>query len=111
MAITIQNLDSSKVISSLDTYNYTVPAAGIYNISAQMNEIPTSSLSVVIKVNTVTKASSATPTANQSIVDLQLQYNCALNDIISFVVSSSAAVEAGSNQIKGIINIQPVSLA
>ncbi len=111
MAQTLQNMESTKVISSLDTYNYTIPAAGQYLIQVQMNEIPPSALSVVIKQQTVAKATSDAPAAAQGIVNLQVLLNCALSDVISLEITSATAGEAAPNQIKGIINITPVSLA
>ncbi len=110
MAITLQNMDSSKVISSLDTYNYTIPADGMYVISASVSEIPTSSLSILIKQNGSTKLTSDTPTAAQQIVDARIVLNCAESDTIAIVISSSLAREAAPNQIKGIINIHPGSV-
>lgn len=110
MAITLQNMDSSKVISSLDTYNYTIPSSGMYMISSMISEIPTSSVSVLIKQNGVTKATSSAPTTAQQEIDLQILLNCATSDVISFVISSSAAREAAPNQIKGILNIRPGSV-
>lgn len=111
MAQTLVNLDSSKVISKLDTYNYTIPSTGVYLIQVQMIEIPPSALSIVIKQNTVSKASSVAPAAAQQIVNTQILLRCAASDAISIEVTSATAGEAAPNQIKGLIMIQPVALS
>lgn len=110
MAQTLQNMDQSKVISSLDTYNYEIPANGMHMIHVQMNEVPPSGLSVVIERNSVQVASSGTLAASQSIIDLQIVLNCTAGDDISIIVSSSEAEEAAPNAVKGIINIHPGSM-
>ncbi len=109
MSIILQNMDSSKVVSSLDTYLYTIPADGMYMISVKMTEIPQSSLSVVISQNSSQKAASSTPAAAQQVVDLQIVLNCEADDEIEIAISSSLAREAGPNEIKGLINIHPGS--
>lgn len=109
MSILLQNMDSSKVISSLDTYNYTIPASGMYVIDVQMSELPPSQLSIVIKQNSVSKAASSAPAAAQQILDLRIVLNCSANDVISIEITSALAAEAAPNVIKGIINIHPGS--
>lgn len=111
MAQTLLNMDSSKVISSLDTYNYAIPATGVYLIQVQMTENPPSALSVVIKQNTVSKISSAAPAVAQATLQTQILLRCAAADAISIEITSATANEAAPNVIKGIINIQPVALA
>lgn len=100
--------DSSKVLSQLDAYNYTVPQAGTYNVSVQMSEIPPSGLSIVIQQNSVSKASSAAPSAAQSNMNLQISLNCSISDVLSVVLSSSQASDKQLNVVKGIVNIQRV---
>lgn len=105
-------MDSSKVVSQLDTYTYVVPASGLYDVSAQMHELPPSALSVVIQLNGSTKASSAAPAASQAVLDLQVRsLKCAASDTISFIISSSQASDNALNAVKGILNIHPFSLS
>lgn len=111
MAQTLINMNKSKVVSSLDTYNYAIPATGVYLIEVQMTENPPSALSIVIKQNTVAKASSTAPTPLQEIQNTQVLLRCAAADAISIEITSATAGEAAPNKIKGIINIQPVALS
>lgn len=107
MATTITGIMQAKVISNLDTYNHTALQNGVYTVHVQMNEIPPSGLSVVIKQNSSTIVSSSAPAATQSVIDVQALINCAINDVIGIVITSSNAQEAAPNVIKGILKITP----
>lgn len=96
----------SKVVNQLDTYNYTVTEAGMHLVKASVSEIPPSGLSIVLQKNSVTQKTSTAPTPLQDHVDTQIVMNCAVNDVISVILSSSSAIDQGGNAIKGIINIQ-----
>lgn len=110
MAQTIVRIDQSLVTRSLDTYNYTVAQAGMLVVDVQMGEVPPSGLSIVIQKNSVTQVSSTAPAAAQSIVDLRTILNCAANDVISVILSSSSAIDQGLNSVKGLINIHQGSV-
>lgn len=107
MAQILPGIESSHVISRLDTYNHTAELASMYKVSVVMNEIPPSGLSIIIEQNGSPVASSAVPASGQQIVQLQTVLNCAVSDLISVVISSSLAAETGPNIVKGIINIHP----
>lgn len=110
MAQIISGISETKVISSLDTYNHTTKAASMYSVTVTLSEIPTSGLSIVIKQNSSTIATSIAATPNQNSISLQTVINCALNDVIGIVITSTSAVEAGPNQFKGILNIHQGSI-
>lgn len=95
----------SKVINNLDTYNYTVVEAGMHMVRASVSEIPPSGMSIVLQKNSVTQKTSEVPAATQQLVDTQIVMNCAVNDVISVVLSSSDIDDTGRNVLKGIINI------
>ena len=105
MATVITDLISTKVLNSLDTYNHTAKAASMYYVSIQLNEVPPSGISIVIKQNSSTIASLSSPAASQSVMNLQAVLNCALNDVIGVVISSSSAIDQGPNAFKAILNI------
>ncbi len=105
MAQTIPTIESTHVIAQLDTYNYTVTKAQMYTVELDMSEQPASGLTIVIQQNGSTKATSTAPTAAQSHVPLRIVMNCAINDVISVVLSSSNTNDQQLNCIKGILNI------
>lgn len=110
MAQTIVKIDQSLVTRSLDTYNYTVQQAGMLIVDVQMGELPPSGLVIDIQKNSVSQAMSSAPAAQQSILDLRRILNCAVNDIISVVLSSAQDSDKQLNSVKGIINIHQGSV-
>lgn len=105
MAQIITGIGQSKVLNSLDTYNHTTLQATIYTVSVRMTMIPPSGLSVVIQRNGSPIASSASPSAAQSNINLQIQVNCAANDLLSVVLSSGNVADTQFNDLKGILTI------
>lgn len=101
----IFNGAQTQVISNLDTYNYTVNTAGMHVASIQLTEVPMSGISIVIKNNSSTVATSTTPTDVQSTINLSVTINAAVNDIIGFVLTSSTPIDNQLNTIKAIINV------
>ena len=83
MATTITNMISSKVISNLDTYNYTVQTAALHYVSLVINEIPPSGITITIKQNSTTLASTSAPNIAQQVIQLAATTNCAVNDVLS----------------------------
>ena len=105
MATTINNLISSKIISNLDTYTYTVQNAAMHVASLGINELPPSGITITLQQNGSTVASTSAPNAAQQIVQLSRTLNCAVNDTISFIVASSTPTDQGPQAFKGILNI------
>ncbi len=91
-------------VVGLGTFTYTVDVAGLRFISAVASEVPPSGLSIVINNNGSPIASSATPTDAQQIVSAQILTSCALNDVITVVISSSSAIDQQLNTVKTEIN-------
>jgi hypothetical protein len=102
----INTIESAHEISNLDTYQYTVQSAGLYTVSIQLNEIPASGVSIVIKQNGSTMATSLAPSATQSHIELQKLLNCAASDVLQIVISSSSLSDTGPNAIKALLNIR-----
>jgi len=105
MATIITGIGQSKVLSNLDTYNHTVLSSSMYMVSVQASERPVSGLSIVIQQNGVTKATSIAPASTQELVSLQIVLNCAVNDVIAVVLSSSVAEDQKMNRVKALLDI------
>jgi hypothetical protein len=98
----------SNVIAGLGTFTYTVPKSGCYAFSIQSNLQPPSQLSVVINNNGTPIDSSTTPTINSTHLELAVVQACSINDVITFVLTSSAFIDSSQPpSIKSIININP----
>jgi hypothetical protein len=106
----ITNLISSKVISNLDTYQYTVKEAGMHYVSLGINEKPPSGITISIQQNSNTPVTTSAPGASQQVVQLATTFNCAVNDTITIVVASSTATDQGPQAFKGILTIKQGSL-
>ena len=102
----INNIESAKEISNLDTYQHTTKLASLYTVSIQLNEIPPSGMSIVIKQNGTTMATSLAPSAVQSHIELSKLLNCAIGDVLQVVISSSSLSDTGPNAIKALLNIR-----
>ncbi len=105
MSTTITNLISSKVISNLDTYVYTVGTTSLHVARLTINEIPPSGIIITLKQNSTTIATTSAPNAAQQVVELMATLACTSGDVISFVVASANAADARPNAFKGILNI------
>jgi hypothetical protein len=110
MATTITNMISSKVISNLDTYNYTVQTAALHYVSLVINEIPPSGITITIKQNSTTLASTSAPNIAQQVIQLAATTNCAVNDVLSVIVASSNPSDGYPQVFKGILTIKQGSL-
>lgn len=105
MSTTITNLISSKVISNLDTYVYTTLTTGLHVARLTINEIPPSGITITLKQNSTTIATTSAPNAAQQVVEIMATLAITAGDTISFVVASSTASDALPNSFKGILNI------
>lgn len=105
MSTTITNLISSKVISNLDTYIYTVGTTANHVARLTINEIPPSGITITLKQNSTTIASTSAPNSAQQVVEIMRTLACTSGDTISFVVASSTPSDAQPQSFKGILNI------
>jgi hypothetical protein len=104
MALTLKDYQSN-LFTGLGTFTYNVTVAGLYFASCTSSELPPSGLSIVINQNGSPVVSSATVQPAQMIVSAQTQISCAVNDVITFVLSSSNANDLSANTIKSTIVI------
>lgn len=107
--IIIPNFNTQKTMVGLNTYQYTIQTAGLHVAHIVISHHAPSALTCSIvqagSVNstlaTVTVQPVTTPnTTGQSSTILTATANCAVNDTISFVVTSSAANDQQLNNVK-----------
>jgi len=97
----------SNVAIGLGTFTYTVQTAGLHGAVAVSSVLPPSGLSIVIQQNGTTVASSLSPSASSQIVSAYIYpINCAVGDVISFILSSSNSNDTMLNTAKTIIRVQ-----
>ena len=105
MATTIADLGSTKTLTNLDTYTYTIKTAGMHMVKVDLNELPPSGITITIKQNTTTLASLSAPAAAQGVMTLQAVGNFAVSDTVNVVIASSTATDQGPNKFKATLNI------
>jgi|SRR5579859_8072730 len=93
----------SVTVVGLGTFSKSVTLPGIYEASIVISELPPSGLSVLIQQNGSTKFSFSSPAATQQTINLQGMLNCAANDTIAFVLSSSNVNDEQLNTVKSQI--------
>lgn len=108
MAIFI-NSSVANSVSGLGTFQRTIGTAGMHRLSIQTMENPPSGMSIVINQNGSSVASASSPAASQQVINLQIVVNCALNDVITFVLSSSAASDNQPNGVNSLITVDRIS--
>jgi hypothetical protein len=119
------NNGTSTVLGGLGTFVGTITTAGFYTCSIKSfvpyqaagssadstSTTGQSGLQIVIKQNSTTKAtiggSASNPTPTQPTLSGSVVINAAANDTVSFVLTSSNAVDSAPNAIKSIINVFP----
>lgn len=104
MAVTITEVTRANTLNQLDTYNYTVPTAGMYAVRVDVSEVPPSGMTVAIKKNG-TSQTTATAAAAQTHIPLRLVMNLAANDIIGVTLSSSSSIDQQLNTIRGTLTV------
>lgn len=97
----------ANIMAGLGTYTYTVAIAGMYFVAAQSLENPPSSLSISLAQTGSTSVSvtSTAPAAAQEAINIQNVFNCAIADVITITISSSAPIDNQLNTVKTIIAI------
>jgi hypothetical protein len=109
VATTIPNFLTNKVVSNLDTYTYTVTTAAMHVAKVRVQKMPPSGLTITIQQNGSTKATVTVQpivgSTGQSSQELHVTMNCAVSDVISFVLSSSTAIDQGPNAIKATLDV------
>ena len=116
-------LNTSTVFAGLGTNTFTVVTAGLYTVSFKSfipyiasgtsgdSSVTTggSALQVVVNQNTgggpVAKLTIGSPSPTQPLMGGSVSLQCGAGDVITVVLTSSAAVDNTLNAIKSIINL------
>lgn len=106
MAQTITGIGQAKILTSLDTYNHTALLTSPYVVSCSVSALIPNAFSITIKLNGSNKLV-ITPNHDQSTANARVILSCAVNDIISVVLSSSLPSDGFANDFKGILSITP----
>jgi hypothetical protein len=112
--IVIPNFLTEKVVNGLNTYTYTVGSASMHTCRIEVDHRDTSTLSIAITQAGSVNATLATATlpgssnaagSPQSAFILMATANCQVSDVISFVLTSSAAIDQGLNNVKARLKV------
>jgi len=96
------------LISTLDTWNYTIPTggAGAYSVHVELTEVPPTGLTAIIKKNGSTIFTAPTITPTQIAQQFKVGFLAADADAISVVIASSTAIDLVANNVKATVTIQ-----
>lgn len=112
--IQIPNFLTQKVVNGLNTYTYTTQSAGMHTCRIEVDHRVASAMTISITQSGSVNATLATMTlvaGSNSDADamstaiLQACANCAISDVLSFVLTSSAPVDQNSNTVKARLNV------
>jgi hypothetical protein len=106
MSMVIKDFQNT-IIDGLGTYTHTCAKTGIYNASAIANVVPASSLSITIAQSGSQSVSvtSGAPAPAQSVINLYQEFNCTAADVITFTITSAAAIDNQLNTVKTILSV------
>ena len=107
MSTTITGISQTKILTNLDTYIHTVLLNSLYAVSLQLTERPPSGCIITIQQNGSTVVATSAPAAAQAEINLGTLLQCAVNDTISVIISSSNVADQNKNVLKGILKISP----
>jgi hypothetical protein len=95
-------------LSGLNTDTYKIVTAGVYSLYVRSTEIPPSGVVITLSQTGSTSASFTTPTTSpiQNHVEINAKFNCAVGDVLSVALSSSASADQPPNMIKTTINLR-----
>lgn len=93
-------LDEPRVDVGLVTDTYTVATTGLYNLEAQITEIPPSGLSIVVNQNGSPIYTAPTLTPTQSAIQFKVDINATAADVITLVLSSTNTNDEMLNSVK-----------
>ena len=96
-----------QVFCGLGTLTKTIYTAGIYNVQCQSTEIPVSTLQIVVNQNGSPVYTSPALSPTQSAFQFRTALNCAVNDAITVVISSTgpSANDSLLNSVKTSVSI------
>jgi hypothetical protein len=89
----------------LTTETFTIPSTGLYNVAAQITEIPPSGLSVVVNQNGSPIYTAPVITPTQIAQQFKFGFAATAADVITVVLSSSNANDSLLNSVKMNVSI------
>lgn len=94
--------------SGLSTDTHKILVAGLYSLYVSSTELPPSGLVITLSQSGSVTVSVNTPSTSplQQVVNINHQFNCAVGDILSVVLTSSAPLDQPPNMIKTTINLR-----
>lgn len=94
--------------SGLSTDTFKVGAAGIYSLYVNSTVQTPSGITITLSQSGSQSSSYSSPIASAQTnhVEANTKFNCAIGDVISVVVSSSAPIDQPPNLIKSVINLR-----
>lgn len=101
-------VSQQSLVSGLSNDTFKVAVAGTYTVITKTTCLQPSGLVVTISQSGSTTASVTTPTTSpvQKHIELNGKFGCAIGDILTIAVTSSAAVDQPPSLIKTTINIR-----
>lgn len=102
------NLTQQSCSSGLSTDTFKVLTADTYQIFVRTTDVPPSGIVITISQSGSTSSSFSTPTTSplQSHIELNGKFNCAIGDILTVALTSSAPIDQPPNLIKTTINLR-----
>lgn len=95
------------VVVGLGSWTHTALVNSMYFASITCSEVTPSSVILTIAQtgSTSVSVSSSAPASTQKHIELQKIFNCQIGDVITFTLSSSAAIDNQLNTVKSILKI------
>jgi hypothetical protein len=96
------NTYQASVMNGLTTDLCAIPIAGVYSITTRTNMVQPSGLVVTITQTGSASKTITSPTTSPQALDQEVtgQFNCAVGDIITVAVTSSAPVDKPPSLVK-----------
>lgn len=103
----LKTKESNVICGVGGTYTHTVTVAGPVHAAMRTTINPSSSVVLTIAQtgSTSVSVSSASPGSTQTHIDLQKTFNCAVSDVITLTIVSSAAVDNQLNNVKTVATV------
>lgn len=117
--VIIPNFNTQKVYVGLNSYQYTIQNAGMHNCKIKVDHRTASAMTISIvqagSVNATLATTTLSPTSSsngdpQSSAILNTIANCQPGDTITFVLTSSAAIDEQLNTVKSRMTVNPGGL-
>jgi hypothetical protein len=102
------NILQQSASSGLSTDTFKVTTAGMYTINVMSTDLPPSGIVITLSQSGSQTVSVSTPTTSplQAHIEINAKFNCAVNDILTVALASSAPADQPPNLIKTLINLR-----